>query len=251
MKITVLMPQSDFSKNQVQQLSLAGEVEFLESPVKRPIEELAKFASNADIIGIDPDNFGGFEGAKEKITQLLKLLPKVKAITLSTTSFGWIDLNYCKKRNITVSNIPGYSRESVAEHVLALLLCLAKRIIISDRQNQKNQYKLEKGIELKGKTLGIIGLGNIGSRVAELGNCIGMKVIAYNHSPKAQTGVEMKSLDEVLKESDVISINVTSTDKNKNLINENELRKVKKGIFIVNLADRENVNEQCLSAISC
>lgn len=133
----------------------------------------------------------------------MESLPNLKGVCLSTTSFGWIDLDYCKKRHLPVSNIPGYSRESVAEHALALLLCLAKRIIVSDRRTQKGQYKMEKGFELKGKTLGIIGLGSIGSRIAELGLAIGMRVIAYNRSPKSMPGVEMKTLAEVL------SVNLT------------------------------------------
>src|SRR3990170_5444217 len=146
MKIAAFCPKSEFSEVNQKRLASLG----------------------ADIIAIDPDNFGGFEKAKDVVTKLVETLPKLKGVALSTTSYGWIDMDYFKKRNIPVSNVPGYSRELVAEHAIALLLCLAKRIIVTDRKIQKGQYKLEMGFELKGKTLGIIGLGNIGSRVAEM-----------------------------------------------------------------------------------
>jgi lactate dehydrogenase-like 2-hydroxyacid dehydrogenase len=135
----------------------------------------------------------------------------------------------------------------VAEHALALLLCLAKKIIVLDRKTREGRYKLEMGFELKGKTLGIIGLGNIGSRVAELGLGIGMKVIACNRSPKQMAGVEMKSFDEVLQESDAISLHTTHEDSNKNLISEKELAKVKQGVLIVNTVDRDLVDESAMA----
>jgi lactate dehydrogenase-like 2-hydroxyacid dehydrogenase len=204
-------------------------------------------AEGADIIAPDPDPFGGFEKVKAPLMKVIESLPNLKGICLSTTSFGWIDLDYCKKRNLPVSNVPGYSREAVAEHALALLLSLAKKIIVLDRKTQKNQYELKMGSELKGKTLGIIGLGNIGSRVAELGQGIGIKVIAYDRSPKQVAGVEMKSFEEVLQESDAISLHVTHEDSNKNLISEKELAKIKPGALIVNLVDRDIVDETAMA----
>jgi len=175
--------------------------------------------------------------------KVIESLPNLKGICLSTTSFGWIDLDYCKKRNLPVSNVPGYSREAVAEHALAMLLCLAKKIIVLDRKTQKGEYKKELCSELKGKTLGIIGLGNIGSRVAELAQGIGMRVIACDRNPKQMTGVEMKSFDEVLQEANAISLHVTHEDSNKNLISKKELAKIKPGALIVNLVDRDIVDE--------
>lgn len=152
-----------------------------------------------------------------------------------------------RERGLPVSNVPGYSGESVAEHAIALLLSLAKRIIISDRKTQQGKFKLEMGFELKGKTLGVIGLGNIGSRVAELGLGIGMKVIAYNRTPKKMKGVIMESLNEVLTESDAISLNTTHEESNNNMISEKELAKMKKGVIIVNTVDRELVDEDAMA----
>ena len=247
MKICVFTSQNRFTKEQLNSLSLLGEVVFAPSEEELPFEQLLKLSASSDILAPDPTNLGGFEKAKPVLTKILESLPALKGVCLSTTSFGWVNLDYCKKHNLPVSNIPGYSRESVAEHALAMMLCAAKKIIISDRRTQEGKYKMEMGTELKGKTLGIIGLGNIGSRVAELGKAIGMKVIAHNRSPKAFNGVEIKTLDEVLKEADVISLHTTHEDANKEMIGAKELAEVKSGVIIVNTVDRELVDEGAMA----
>lgn len=247
MKITFYTPKSEFAFDQLELLQSLGEVLYTKDRKELTVEELTSMATGADVIGVDPDPLGGFEKAKEVLNQIIKSSPSLKAICLSTTAYGWVDLEYCKSRNITVSNVPGYSRESVAEHTFALLLCLAKRIIVTDRKTQKGQYKLEMGFELKGKTLGIIGLGSIGSRVAEMANCIGMKVIAYNRSPRSQAGVEMKSFNEVLKMSDAITLHLKDSNETEGMINAEALSKMKDQVIIVNTVDRALVDEQAMA----
>jgi lactate dehydrogenase-like 2-hydroxyacid dehydrogenase len=247
MKIAILCPKSEFIEKQREQMASFGEVVYTESREEYLLEDLKKLAEGAVILGADPDNLGGFEKAKERLTELMEILPELKGVALASTSYSWIDLDYCRKRSIVVTNVPHYSTESVAEHVLGLLISLAKKIIISDRRTQKGKYKLDMGFELKGKTLGIIGLGDIGLRVAELGNGIGMKVIAYNRSSKQVANVQMKPLSEVLAESDAISINVALNDETRDLISKEELSKVKDCVIIVNLAPREVVNEEAMA----
>ena len=106
---------------------------------------------------------------------------------------------------------------------------------------------MDKGFELKGKTLGIIGLGNIGSRAAELGNGIGMKVIAYNRSPKKMKNVKMVNMDFLLKEADAISLHTTHEESNNHMIGKKELMKMKKGVIVVNTVDRELVDETAMA----
>jgi len=126
-------------------------------------------------------------------------------------------------------------------------LAAAKRILITDRRTQKNKYILQEGFELKGKTLGIIGFGNIGSRVAELAKCLGMRVIVNNRSEKKITDFETKSLDELLIESDLISLHTTFERQNHGLISNKEIKKMKKGAIIINLADRVLVDEKAMA----
>jgi len=249
MKVAILCPKLEFTEKQRGQLASLGEVVYTDSREEYSLGKLKEIAVEAEIIGADPDNLGGFEKAKERLTELMESLPELKGVALSSTSYSWIDLDYCRKRSIVVTNVPHYSTESVAEHVLGLLISLAKKIIISDRRTQKGKYKLDMGFELKGKTLGVIGLGDIGSRVAELGNGIGMNVIAYNRSPKQAVNVQMRPLSEVLAESDAISINVALNDETRDLISKEELSKVKDGVIIVNLAPREVVDEEAMAEV--
>jgi len=247
MKIVIFNPKDSFISEQQKQLSSFGEVLYTKTREALPAERLLEMAKGAEIVGVDPDPLGGFEKAKEKLTNIMESLPNLKGVCLSTTSFGWVDLEYAKKRKIPVSNVPGYSKESVAEQAIAFLLGAAKRIFVSDRRTQKGKYFLDRGFELRGKTLGIIGLGNIGGATAELANGIGMKVIAYNRSPKKIKGVKMVSLNQLLKESDAILLHTTHEEANNNMIGKTELAKMKRGVIVVNTVDRELVDEKAMA----
>ncbi len=247
MRSAIFLQKKVFTDSQLVKLTALGDISFTSTDGEMTIEECKEHAKNADILGLDPDNFGGFEKARARTTEIMETCPQLKGIALATTSFGWVDLEYCKKRGISVSNVPGYSRESVAEHTIALLLCMAKRVLITDRKTQKGQYVKEMGFELAGKTLGIIGIGNIGSRTAEIAQGIGMKVIAYNHSSKTVPGVEMKSLDEVLSESDALAFHTTHTDVNKGFIGKEQIAKMKQGVIIVNTADEAFIDETAMA----
>jgi glycerate dehydrogenase len=244
MKIAVFNPKSEFSEENKKKLFKLGEIVYVSKRKEYPLEKIIKVAENSEIIAIDPDIFGGFDKAKERVNQVAETLPNLKGVALSTTSYGWIDLEYFNKRKIPVSNVPHYSRESVSEHTLAMLLGLAKRILVTDRLTQKGKYKLEMGFELKDKTLGIIGLGNIGSRVAELAQGIGMKVVAFNPTPRKQIGVKMKTFNALLKESDAITLHTIDSQKVNSLINKETIAKMKDGVIIVNTVDRSLVSEK-------
>ncbi len=244
MKIAVFLPKNEFKRELQARLAALGTVGYAVPRQELTSAQLIKHAQKADILVLGPDDyFGGFEKAYDRVTDVVNSIPTIKNIALSTTSYGWIDIKLFRKKGIPVANIPGYSREAVAEHTLAMMLCLAKRIIITDRLTQKGQYKLSQGMELAGKTLGIIGLGNIGSRVAELGLGIGMKVIAYNHSSRKQKGVKMVSLDKLLKTADVITFHVRDSVQTRGMLNKQTLAKVKQGVLVVNTVGRETVNE--------
>lgn len=247
MKITILTPKTEFTKAQQERLARLGEVVYTESREEYPMDKLIELSKDSDILAFDPDNIGGFEVAPKRLVKLLDAMPKIKGLALSTTAFGYVDLDYCKKRNITVTNVPYYSTESVAEHTLALLLGCAKRIFLTDRRTQKGKYQLVEGFELKGKALGVIGLGHIGSRVAELGLAIGMKVIAWNRTPKQKKGVEMKSLDKVLAESDAVCIHLAENEETRSFLSKEHIAQLKDGVIVVNTADRSLVDEEAMA----
>lgn len=247
MKIVLFNIKDRLTQDQQKTLASLGQVSYTKTLDELPLNKLLEVAKGADFIGAHPYPLGGFEKAKGTLTKIMETLPNLKGVCLTSTSFGWIDLDYVKKKKIPVSNVPGYSRESVAEHAIALLLGMAKRIFVSDRRTQKGKYVLTQGFELKGKTLGIIGLGSIGTATAELAMGIGMKVIAYNRSSKKMKGVKMVSFDKLLKESDAIVLHATHEDANINIISSKEIAKMKKGVIIVNLVERDLVDEKAMA----
>lgn len=247
MKIVVFNPKDDFSKELQKKLASVGQVTYVSDRKELPLNKLLDLAKGADIIACDPDPLGGFEKGKEVLTKIMESLPNLKGVCLSTTSFGWVDLGYAKKRKLPVSNVPGYSTESVAEHTIAYLLGAMKRIFISDRRTIKGKYFIQQGFELKDKTLGIIGLGKIGSEVARMGVKLGMKVFAYSRTKKEIKNVEMVTLNELLRKSDAISFHTFREETKQNLINEKEFNKMKKGVFLIDTTpDLYLINEKAL-----
>ncbi len=247
MKIVIFNPKDDFPKELQTKLSALGTVTYTKNRETLPIAKILEMAKGADIIACDPDPLGGFGNGKDVLTKIMESLPNLKGVCLTTTSFGWIDLEYAKKRKLPVSNVPGYSKESVAEQSIAFLIGAMKRIFVSDRRTDKGKYVLQQGFEIKGKTLGIYGLGSIGSATAELALGLGMKVIAYNRTKKTMKGVEMVTLNELFKRSDAISLHTTHEESNNQIIRKDELSKMKKGVFIINTVDSDLIDEKALA----
>ncbi len=245
--LCLLSPKDEFSKAQINQLEKVGALKFVPSRDELPIDKLIQIAKHATVLGVDPDCLGGFEKAPMVLMKLIPTLRYLKGIALDTTAYHYIDLDYCSKHHIHVTNTPHYSTESVAEHTFGFLLGAAKRIFVSDRLTQKGAYKLIEGIELKGKTLGIIGLGSIGTRLSEIAYAFGMKVIAYNRTPKQITHVQMLDLDKLLETSDAISIHLALNSETRNFISKEKIELIKQGAIIVNTADRELVDEKVMA----
>lgn len=172
--------------------------------------------------------------------EVIDTAEKLKYISVAFTGFNHIDLEKCKEKGINVSNAAGYSTHSVAEITFGLIISLLRNIVplesIVRDGGTKNGYRQ---IDLKGKTLGVLGTGDIGSAVAKLGLAFGCKVIAYNRSEKPDLisqGVEYKSLDEVLKASDIVTLHTPLTDETKHLINKDKLELMKTSAFLINTA---------------
>jgi lactate dehydrogenase-like 2-hydroxyacid dehydrogenase len=156
-------------------------------------------------------------------------------LALMSTGYSWVDVKKARSLGISVANIPGYAAEAVAEHLFGLILCVLRKIINSDYAVRKGKWEEGKFRvwELNGKTLGIIGLGRIGRRMAEIGQGFGMKVITYNRTPKNLPGVKEVGLQELLKESDVISINCDINPTSRKLIGQKEFDLMKPTAIIV------------------
>lgn len=184
-----------------------------------------------------------FEGAKQ-----------LKLLVVTSTAYHGVDLDAATEHGIKVANVPGFSTESVAEHAIALMFSVIRRIPLGNRLIREkpfqalgieSDYPLQ-GLEVRGRTLGIIGLGSIGSRTAELGLGLGMKVVAYNRTPRQMQGVEMVSLDGLLETSDVVSLGMAFNSETENIIGTRELALMKPSAVLINAASGKLVDTQAL-----
>ena len=168
---------------------------------------------------------------------VIEKCPQLKKICVAFTGMDHIDLSYCEERGIEVKNCAGYSTVAVADLVFALTLSLARNIVACDRATRSGQTKNGLiGFELSGKTFGIIGLGAIGKRVADLANAFGCKVVAYTRTPRPYQGVELLDMDTVLKISDIVSIHTPLNDTTRHLIGRDQLALMKPTALLINTA---------------
>lgn len=174
----------------------------------------------------------------------LKFADKLEMIQTFSIGYDYIDIPSCTKRGILVCNVAEVYSESVAQHAWALILDLSKYVSKADRSMRTGKWKGAEGhmgIQLWGKTLGIIGLGAIGGRIAMKGRlAFGMKVLAYDPnvlpSRSQLYGAELVSLERLLRESDVVSISVPLTPETRHMISKKQLSIMKKSVLIVNIS---------------
>ncbi len=216
MKIAVL-EKTNFNEAQRKILTNLGEVTYYENLTQ---DEANRIAINYDVVivnWLDPTPF------------LLDMKPG-SLVALLSTGYGWIsNIKEANQQGKLVANIPNYSTEAVAEHLLGLLLGTSKNIF--QTLNQSNNNKI--GFELKDKTIGIIGLGNIGERFAEIMNFFGSNVITYNRNKKNSEFAQDVSLEVLLKSSDVICVSCSVNEDSINMINGSNIQMLKKGVIII------------------
>lgn len=176
----------------------------------------------------------------------LEKFKNLKYIFLRSTGHSNVDMNYCKEKNIYVFNVPEYGSSTVAEYAFGLILSLTKKINNSKEALLKGDVDSDDlmGIELKNKTIGIIGLGAIGRKILNIAHGFGMEVLANDIDQKgAYNYVE---LDELLEKSDFITINCPLTVHTKNLISKDAIAKMKRNAVLVNIARGEIVDTKAL-----
>lgn len=181
--------------------------------------------------------------------EVIKACPDLEYINVAFTGYDHVDMKQAGSQNIQVSNCRGYSTVAVAELVIGYALSFFRKLIPADqavREGKTSQGFM--GGELHGKTFGIIGLGDIGSQVAELAQAFGCKVIAYNRSPREAKGVDLLPLDEVLAKSDIVSLHLPSNGETKQLINAEKIALLQKHALFINLARGPIVDSEALAA---
>lgn len=174
---------------------------------------------------------------------VLDKLPNVKLITTRSAGVDHIDIETCKARGISVSNVPHYGEYTVAEHTFALLLSLSRKIFQSYERTEKMNFNRDglQGFDLSGKTLGVIGVGNIGHNVIAIAKGFNMNVVAFD--PKADRALAdtlgftwKDSIEEVLQAGDVVTLHVPYLPSTHHLINKESITHMKKGAILINTA---------------
>ncbi len=208
-------------------------------------EETASRIKDADIVLCNktPITAEAMKGAKN-----------LKYIGLFATGFNNIDLDYTHSHNIVVCNVPSYSTEAVAQHTFAFILELLCRVSDYNKTVKEGDWVKSRTFsyfpiplyELSGKTIGLVGLGSIGSRVADIAIAFGMKVLVYKRSKSSDERIEQVTFDELLKRSDIVSLHCPLNKGSEKLMNKDAFNKMKDGAVFINTARGGIVDEIAL-----
>lgn len=243
MKLVVLERNSVGTDIDVSCFEKFGEVEYYPNTVA---ENTAERVKDADIV---------IANKAPMNESTLKCAPNVKLICLFATGFDNVDLEYCKSRGIKVANVVNYSTATVVQHTLLLALALEEKLIHYDNYVKSGEYGAQDRFsnfdrsfgELDGKTWGIVGMGNIGRGVARVAQTLGCRVIFYSASGKSScTEYERVEFDELLAQSDILSLHCPASDRTRGLINKEALSKMKKTAILINVARGPVVETQAL-----
>ena len=234
MKIFVVGEEQLFNSSQKEKIEKYEEIVFLDS--SSFIDNIVTDFSEK-IIVYDPD-FGGWNFPKEILEQSQNL----KAIFLGTTDKSYIDLDCCKEKNIEVFNIPRYAADSVAEYLVMYMFNCAKKIPLQIKNNNKQEFtSMYEQIQLKDKKVGIVGFGNIGSRIANICNGIGMNVCYWDRKQK-ECNYTFISLEELFSTCDVIYLCLSINVETKNLITDKLLNRIKADCIFISCTGKSLFN---------
>lgn len=243
MKLVVLERNSVGTDVDVSCFEKFGEVDYYPNTVA---ENTAERVKDADII---------ISNKAPMNESTLKDAPNVKLICLFATGFDCVDLAYCKSRGIRVANVVNYSTAAVVQHTILLALALEEKLAFYDDYVKSGAYAAQDRFsnfdrtfgELDGKTWGIVGMGNIGRRVAKVAQALGCRVIFYSASGKSScTEYERVELDELLAQSDILSLHCPLSDRTRGLMNREAFAKMKQTAILVNVARGPVVDTQAL-----
>jgi D-lactate dehydrogenase len=184
---------------------------------------------------------------------VINSLPNLKLIVTRSTGYDHVDVEYCKAKGILVCNVPEYGTKTVAEWTIGLMLNLMRKIyhaIDQIKETESFDLKSLRGEELYGKTLGVIGTGRIGKEVIKIAKAFGMNILAYAVHPDENFAKEYNitytSLEELLKNSDVITIHVNLNPSTYHLINKENIKLIKRGAYLINTSRGKVVETEAL-----
>lgn len=241
MKI-VVVDHVYLEEEHIRKLRSLGNLKVFKEPPRTP-GDLRRRISKADVVLV---------GWNKLTKDVINSAKNLKMISIWATSCHYADVQAAKEKGIAVSHVPGYATEAVAEYSFALMLAAARKLLSADKHVRKGGFDWRPfgGVELHGKTLGVIGTGTIGCRVAEISEAFEMQILGYDKYPNLKRAEElgMKYVDlyTLLKKSDFITLHVTLTPETEKLIGEKEFEVIKNGAVIVNTSQGKVIEEKAL-----
>lgn len=211
--------------------------------IPRDSLQIIKELKDADCILI------GFQidiGKKE-----IDMAPSLKCVSVLATAYGKVDVGYAKEKGIVVTNVPGYSTESVAELVFAVILEKIRDLARAKQQASQGNYS-ESGFqarEIKGKVFGVLGLGRIGGRVAQIAKGFGADVRYWSKNRKKdieKSGIKFQDADKLIKEADIIALHLAETPQTKHFLNKKRINSIKSGALIISTVPNEITDLEAL-----
>jgi D-3-phosphoglycerate dehydrogenase len=180
-------------------------------------------------------------------TELVRQCQSLKHIVfLGTGAASYMNVPEIEALGVKVHTIRGYGNTAVAEHTIALMMACCRDLAAMDRDIRAGTWQPQEGVQVLGKTLGVIGYGGIGAEVARIAKGMGMEVIAWNRSAQPDAGLPMVALDDLLQRSDVISLNLTLNDETRGFLDAERIARLKPGVILVNTARGALVDEAAL-----
>ncbi len=174
--------------------------------------------------------------------EVIEKLPHLKLIVSMSTGFDHIDMKAARAKGVVVCNVPTYGENTVAEHTFALILGLTRKLFPSVKRVKEGVYDWHglRGVDIKGKTLGVVGTGHIGTHVIRMAKGFGMEVVAFDARPNKELaddlGFTYVSLDSLLKQSHIVTLHTPLLPNTRHLINKQRIKKMKSGSFLINTA---------------
>ena len=209
---------------------------------KHRLQFSTEYSHSADLKPYRTANIVSIFSTSKLTAAVLAKFPKLKLVAARTTGFDNIDLDYCAKHKIKVVNVPSYGENTVAEQAFALLLHLTRKVADGQRQVKAGNWSFEglQGVDLKGRTMGVIGLGRIGAHTARIAKGFGMKVLVFdafkNQKLAKKLGFKYVALEQLLKNSDIVTLHAPYNKSTHHLINRQNIKKIKPGALLINTA---------------
>jgi len=221
------------------ELEVVEEIKKLGEVVFKP-QDLKSTLNDANVLIV--------RSATKVTAELIAGADKLKIVARAGVGLDNVDAKACEAKGIKVINTPGASSNAVAELVIGVMISMFRNVQKAHYQMKNKVWDKKKlvGQEISGKTLGVIGFGRIGMMTAEKAHALGMKILAYDPHPRPVQYVEYVDLDEIYKKSDVISLHTILLPETKGMINTESIAKMKNGVFIINAARGELIDENAL-----